>query len=65
MYTCFEGTFRCIKCGTDSETYIQTYLFKTDGFNAGHHYLVGASEIIDGLNEFAHFIPGMDKRPFS
>ena len=63
MYTCFEGTFRCIKCGTDSETYIQTYLFKTDGFNAGHHYLVGASEIIDGLNEFCSLHPWNGQTP--
>ena len=63
MFTCFQGTFRCIKCGTDSEAYIQTYLFKTDASNASHHYLVGASEIIDGLEEFFPLHPWNGQTP--
>lgn len=63
MFTCFQGTFRCIKCGTDSEAYIQTYLFKTDASNASHHYLVGESEIIDGIDEFCSLHPWNGQTP--
>ena len=63
MYTCFQGTFRCIKCGTDSETYIQTYLFKTDTSNATHRYGFGESHIIDGLDEFHSLHPWNGQTP--
>lgn len=63
MYTCFQGTFRCIRCGTDSEAPIQTYLFKTDASNASRRYLVGESEIIDGLEEFFPLHPWNGQTP--
>jgi hypothetical protein len=63
MFTCFEGTFRCIKCGTVSETHIQTHLFKTDASNSTRDYGVGESEIIDGLDEFYSLHPWNGQTP--
>jgi hypothetical protein len=48
---------------TDSEAYIQTYLFKTDATNASHKYGVGESEIIDGLDEFHSLHPWNGQTP--
>ena len=63
MFTCLQGTFRCFRCGTDSEAYIQTYLLKTDASNASHLYLVGESEIIDGIDEFCSLHPWNGQTP--
>jgi hypothetical protein len=63
MFTCFHGTFRCFRCGADSEAHIQTYLFKTDAKNASHSYVVGESHIIDGLDEFCSLHPWNGQTP--
>jgi hypothetical protein len=63
MFTCLRGTFRCIRCGTDTEAHIQTYLFKTDASNASHNYVVGESHIIDGLDEFCSLHPWNGQTP--
>src|ERR1700680_235309 len=63
MYTAFLGTCRCFRCKTDSEAYIQTYLFKTDATNASHEYGVGESEIIDGLDDFWSLHPWNGQSP--
>ena len=49
--------------GPISETYIQTYLFKTDASNAAHRYGVGESHVIDGLDEFHSLHPWNGQMP--
>jgi hypothetical protein len=63
MCTAFRGTCRCFRRQSDSEAYIQTYLFKTDATNASHEYGVGESEIIDGLGYFWPLHPWNGQSP--
>jgi hypothetical protein len=60
VFTNIRGTFRCIRCGRDSTTAIQTYLFTADRVTAGREYGVGDTVEISGLDEFCALYPWPD-----
>ncbi len=62
-FTHFKATLRCLRCGSDSDSSIQTYLFKERDFNWAQDYRVGDSEAIDGLGEFDPLHPWNGQSP--
>jgi hypothetical protein len=62
-FTHFAATLRCLRCGSDSESNIQTYLLKERDFNWAQDYRVGDTEGIDGLDEFEPLHPWNGQTP--
>ena len=55
VYLC--NSLRCLRCGNESEAWIQTKLLRNDADNCGRVYRVGDSEIVDGIEDYCALHP--------
>lgn len=57
LFVYLQSRFKCVRCQKESNTVIQTKLLRAERDNASRTYVVGESEILDGLDDYCALHP--------